>query len=191
VQFRSSFVQVLKNQPRSATNLHEEKFTPETEASPTETLKTFCSKPIHKLEYAYLSPSECCQEAAKDCVVNKLFTIVALTLTPVSCLLAVQGVKAPVRANPATNPVQRSAGTLYSKHCASCHGKDGRSKTFKAKFNHARNLTEQGWQDAVSDERIFNSIANGRGGKMPAFSKKMKEAEIDSLVSLVRRMRSS
>ena len=84
---------------------------------------------------------------------------------------------------------QRSAATLYSKHCASCHGKDGRSKTFKAKFNHARNLTEPGWQDAVSDERIFNSIANGRGGKMPRFAKKMSEAEIDSLVLLVRGMK--
>jgi mono/diheme cytochrome c family protein len=83
---------------------------------------------------------------------------------------------------------QRSAATLYSKHCASCHGKDGRSKTFKAKFNHARNLTEPGWQDAVSDERIFNSITNGRG-KMPRFAKKISEAEIDSLVLLVRGMR--
>jgi mono/diheme cytochrome c family protein len=84
---------------------------------------------------------------------------------------------------------QRSAATLYSKHCATCHGKDGRSKTLKAKLNHARNLTEPGWQEAVSDERIFNSIANGRGSKMPAFAKKMTEAEIDSLVSLVRGMK--
>ena len=86
---------------------------------------------------------------------------------------------------------ERTSTALYAKNCASCHGKDGRSKTVKAKFNKARNLTEIGWQDAVSDERIFNSIANGRGGKMPAFSKKMTEAEIDSLVLLVRGLRSS
>ena len=122
---------------------------------------------------------------------NRLFTFAAIMLAAIVCLLAVQAVKASAHANPMTVAVQRSAAALYSKHCASCHGKDGRSKTFKAKFNHARNLTEQGWQDAVSDERIFNSIANGRGGKMPAFSKKMKEAEIDSLVLLVRGMRSS
>ena len=83
---------------------------------------------------------------------------------------------------------QRNATTLYSKYCASCHGKDGRAKTFKAKFNHARNLTEAGWQDAVTDERIFNSIANGRG-KMPKFSKKINENEINSLVQLVRSLR--
>ena len=87
--------------------------------------------------------------------------------------------------------IQRTPTSLYAKHCASCHGKDGRSKTFKAKFNHARNLTEPGWQEAVSDERIFNSIANGRGKNMPSFSKKMSEAEIDSLVLFVRGMRSS
>ena len=83
---------------------------------------------------------------------------------------------------------QSAEVALYGKHCASCHGKDGRSKTFKAKFNKARNLTEPGWQDAVSDERIFNSIANGRG-KMPAFSKKLNDAQIESLVSLVRSLK--
>jgi mono/diheme cytochrome c family protein len=84
----------------------------------------------------------------------------------------------------------RTAAELYSKNCASCHGKDGRAKTFKAKFNHARNLTEPGWQEAVSDERIFNSITNGRK-KMPAFAKKITEAEINSLVLFVRGLRSS
>ena len=136
-------------------------------------------------------PQNVVKKQERICVVNRLFTIAAIMLTAILCLLAVPALKAPVNANPAVLPEQRSAATLFSKHCASCHGKDGRSKTFKAKFNHARNLTEQGWQDAVSDERIFNSIANGRGGKMPAFSKKMKEAEIDSLVLLVRGMRSS
>jgi mono/diheme cytochrome c family protein len=36
---------------------------------------------------------------------------------------------------------------------------------------------------------LVNSIANGRGGKMPGFAKKMSEAEIDSLVLLVRGMK--
>ena len=122
----------------------------------------------------------------------KSFAAVAvISLIVISGLLALQTVKASVSSHAAIFESQRSAAALYSKHCASCHGKDGRSKTFKAKLNKARNLTETGWQDAVSDERIFNSIANGRGGKMPAFSKKMTEAEIDSLVLLVRAMRSS
>ena len=79
----------------------------------------------------------------------------------------------------------KSATQLYSKNCASCHGRDGRSKTFKAKLNHARNISEPEWQERVSDERIFNSIMNGKG-KMPAYGKKLSEQEIDALVTYVR-----
>ena len=78
-----------------------------------------------------------------------------------------------------------SATELFTKNCVSCHGKDGRAKTFKAKFNHARNLTDPEWQGRISDERIFNSIMNGKG-KMPAFGKKLSEQEIDALVAYVR-----
>src|SRR6266550_8681570 len=74
------------------------------------------------------------------------------------------------------------AKALYSSECATCHGKDGKAKTFKAKFNHARNLTDSAWQANVSDERLFNSITNGRG-HMPAWGKKLSEAEINSLVT--------
>lgn len=86
------------------------------------------------------------------------------------------------------NVSARSAAELYAKNCASCHGRDGRAKTFKAKFNHARNLTDPEWQGRASDERIFNSIMNGKG-KMPVFAKKLSEQEIDSLVAYVRTLR--
>jgi mono/diheme cytochrome c family protein len=79
----------------------------------------------------------------------------------------------------------RSAAELYSKNCATCHGRDGRAKTFKAKLNHARNISDPEWHARVSDERIFNSIMNGKG-KMPAFGKKISEQEIDALVTYVR-----
>src|ERR1043166_1443935 len=71
----------------------------------------------------------------------------------------------------------RSAAQLYSKNCASCHGRDGRSNTAKGRFNHSRNLSDSEWQDRVSDERIFNSIMNGKG-KMPAYGKKLSDQEI-------------
>ena len=118
-------------------------------------------------------------------------SIVAIcTLITISILLALAAEGAAANLGTATPVSARTATQLYSKHCASCHGKDGRAKTFKAKFNHARNLTEPGWQEAVSDERIFNSITNGRK-KMPAFAKKITEAEINSLVLFVRGLRSS
>ena len=85
----------------------------------------------------------------------------------------------------------RTAPELYSRHCATCHGADGRAKTSKGKFSHARDLTEAKWQDDVTDERIFNSNMNGRSvrGNMPAFSDKLNEKEADSLVNLVRKFK--
>ncbi|MEP6741616.1 MAG: cytochrome c [bacterium] len=80
------------------------------------------------------------------------------------------------------------AAQLYEKQCASCHGKDGRAKTIKGKLKHARNLTDGEWQEKVSDERIFNSIMNGKG-KMPAYSKKLSQQEIESLVTYVRTLK--
>lgn len=81
--------------------------------------------------------------------------------------------------------IARSAAELYARNCASCHGKDGRAKTFKSKFLHARDLTDAAWQENVTDERIFNSLNNGKG-KMPSFGKKLSEQEIESLVTYVR-----
>ncbi len=85
-------------------------------------------------------------------------------------------------------PLERSSTQLYSRYCSSCHGRDGAAKTLKAKLNHARNLKDPEWQDRVSDERIFNSITNGKG-KMPKYGKKLSEKEIEALVSFVRRLR--
>lgn len=82
-----------------------------------------------------------------------------------------------------------STAEIYGKHCASCHGKDGRAKTFKSKFIHARDFTAAKWQESISDEHLFNSIINGKGSKMPAWGKKLSETEINALVTYVRRFR--
>jgi cytochrome c oxidase cbb3-type subunit 3 len=96
----------------------------------------------------------------------------------------------PANATSQNNTSQKSvaASVLFDKRCDTCHGKDGQAKTFKAKFNHARNLTDAKWQAEVSDERIFNSIANGKG-KMPAWGKKLSEAQINALVAYVRSLK--
>jgi cytochrome c oxidase cbb3-type subunit III len=87
-----------------------------------------------------------------------------------------------------TAPTEVDASALFDKRCDTCHGKDGQAKTFKAKFNHARNLTDPKWQAEVNDERIFNSIANGKG-KMPAWGKRLSEAQINALVIYVRKLK--
>jgi mono/diheme cytochrome c family protein len=105
------------------------------------------------------------------------------------CILALAGVLFLVtiaRESRGDNP--RPASQTYRRYCISCHGNDGKGKTSKGRFSHARDLTDVQWQDDVSDERIFNSIMNGRNvrGNMPAFSDKLKENDVDSLVSFVR-----
>lgn len=87
----------------------------------------------------------------------------------------------------------RTAPQLYRKYCVSCHGSDGRAKTSKGKFSHARDFTEAQWHDEVTDERIFNSIMNGRSvrGNMPAFSNKINQQEAELLVNFVRRFKAS
>jgi cytochrome c6 len=82
-----------------------------------------------------------------------------------------------------------SAAAIYAKDCAVCHGRDGRGKTTKGRFTHARDLSNAEWQNNVTDERMFNSISNGKGKGMPAFSKKLSDAEIDSLVPYIRRFK--
>lgn len=85
----------------------------------------------------------------------------------------------------APNTNTPNAAGLYTRNCASCHGRDGRAKTAKAKANHARSLVDSEWQERVSDERIYNVVMNGKG-KMPGYGKKLSEREINALVSYVR-----
>ncbi len=115
--------------------------------------------------------------------------IVSLTATGVLVfLLALIAIARPSHSSDVANERQSSAAQLFSQNCAKCHGKDGRPKGLKAKVGGVRNLTDAQWQDRVTDERIFNSINNGKG-KMPAFGKKLSEADVNSLVSYVRSLK--
>ena len=86
------------------------------------------------------------------------------------------------------SPTGDDAASVYNSKCAKCHGRDGRANSMHARHEHARDLTSAEWQDSVSDERIYNSISNGKG-KMPAFKKKLSDEQIDELVNYVRRFR--
>ena len=113
----------------------------------------------------------------RTCFVTFLFALVLLASVAIS---ANQG-----------NNGARPAPQLYRRYCVSCHGSDGRAQSSKGRFSHARDLTDAKWHDDVTDERIFNSIMNGRNvrGNMPAFSDKLNEKEVESLVSFVRKFK--
>ena len=86
------------------------------------------------------------------------------------------------------NSTAADAAATYNSKCAKCHGRDGRSKTFWGRRTHSRDLSGGEWQNDVSDERIYNSISNGKG-KMPAFKKSLTDSQINELVNYVRRLR--
>ncbi len=82
-------------------------------------------------------------------------------------------------------PEKIDAGTLFKEHCAKCHGKDGRAKTFRGKLMGARNLTDEKWQAGETDEEIKEAIMKGPE-LMPSFEGKLTPAEIEAMVGYVR-----
>ena len=117
-----------------------------------------------------------------------LIAAVALIATGFFLLFSVVSHASLQNSNSSATAKPVAVSAIYNRRCASCHGKDGRAKTFKAKFNDARNLTNSQWQDGVSDEQLYNSIMNGRG-KMPPFGKKLTEDQVDDLVKYVRSLK--
>jgi cytochrome c6 len=118
---------------------------------------------------------------------QKFWSVLALFAAVLAVLFIVQATKTEGRVNvPA--PMPGDAKATFDSKCASCHGKDGRAKSLHAKHVHARDLTDAAWQGNVSDERLFNSISNGKG-KMPEFKKKLSEDQIDALVRYVRQFK--
>lgn len=76
------------------------------------------------------------------------------------------------------------AKTLYVNNCARCHGSDGRGDTQLGKLYGAPDLTAKNVK-RTSRKRTANIIKNG-DGSMPAFSKKLSTAEINSLVGYIK-----
>jgi len=74
----------------------------------------------------------------------------------------------------------KSGEKLYSQHCASCHGTDGRGGTGVP-------LTNKSFQQQVSNEFLFNTIKHGRPGRvMPSFSYHLNDKEIHAIVAHLR-----
>jgi mono/diheme cytochrome c family protein len=79
---------------------------------------------------------------------------------------------------------------LFLQNCATCHGKDGRAKTFHGRLLGAQNLTDSKFQAEISDPEIIHAIKTGPKA-MPAFEKKLSESEIEALADYVRTFKSA
>ena len=73
----------------------------------------------------------------------------------------------------------------FQTHCSVCHGDNGKGQTEEGRKKKARDLTNAKWQDTIDDARIVRSITKGHD-EMPAFGKKLSEAEIKALAAEVR-----
>lgn len=84
-----------------------------------------------------------------------------------------------------------SARASFEKHCASCHGKDGKAQTRLGRKSGAKDLTDKESQAKLTDEDAFKGIKFGRKNskgeeKMDAFGSELSDAEITALVAYVR-----
>lgn len=75
---------------------------------------------------------------------------------------------------------------LYEQKCAMCHGGNGVAKDMWAKKG-MKNLNDEAWQKANSDEAVAKAISDGVPAKnMPAYKDKLTAEEIASVVKHIR-----
>lgn len=90
-----------------------------------------------------------------------------------------------------SSPVHAASGNeLFAKHCASCHGKDGKAQTPAARKLGVKDLTQSKAADGEVEKQIIYGKKDDRGKmKMPPFKDKLSAEEISSLVVLVKGLR--
>ena len=73
------------------------------------------------------------------------------------------------------------AEPLYQQQCASCHGADGTGMQIMG----APNLTDAIWLFGGDREAITETLVNGRGGVMPAWTDRLSDEQIIALAVYV------
>ena len=81
-----------------------------------------------------------------------------------------------------------SGADLFATKCGSCHGKTGAADTPMAKNMKLRDLGSADVQKA-SDQDLKDTISKGKPPKMPAYSGKLTDAQIDELVKYIRSLK--
>lgn len=79
----------------------------------------------------------------------------------------------------------------FKKHCAGCHGTDGKAQTRLGRKSGAKDLSDKAAQAKLSDADIFKTIKEGRKNakgeeKMEPFGDELSDKEITELVAHVR-----
>ena len=77
------------------------------------------------------------------------------------------------------------AAEIYTKNCASCHGKDGTGNTVMGKKNKVKDYTDAKAQASFTDAEALKVILEGKE-KMKGYKDKMTEAEAKDQVKYIR-----
>ena len=64
-----------------------------------------------------------------------------------------------------TLPASAEVTELWAKHCASCHGKDGKGQTKMGLKAGVKDYTDAKVQDAFKDDEAFKAVKDGLKGK--------------------------
>jgi len=88
--------------------------------------------------------------------------------------------------SPKTIAEEIDAQELFKKHCAICHGEDGKGKTDLGEGLEARDFTDKSFQDSITDEGIIDQITNGTEERMFPFKDKLTTEEMKALVPVIR-----
>lgn len=80
---------------------------------------------------------------------------------------------------------QQKAKELFSKHCARCHGEDGKAETQEGLDLGATDLTSERVKK-MSQAKIISIIKEGKGA-MPPFGKEISRSEISLLADYVKK----
>lgn len=114
---------------------------------------------------------------------KKVLKLSVVLIVILSGLLMVWAKTAKVESNLEALNIETQSG-LYNSNCARCHGSDGKGNTKLGQEMGIPDLTTS----RISSARVKQVIAKG-DGDMPAFSKKLKATQINSLTNYVRAMR--
>ncbi|MEX0964606.1 MAG: cytochrome-c oxidase, cbb3-type subunit III [Pseudohongiellaceae bacterium] len=85
--------------------------------------------------------------------------------------------------NFADNDETHPGRAIYQQNCAACHGPDGAGNTALG----APNLADNIWLYGGDLANVRASIGAGRNGVMPAFAKRLDDAQIKLLVAMLAR----
>ena len=111
--------------------------------------------------------------------------------------LALAGIAQEPRRNAETqklkNPEPKNAETieagkkLYARHCASCHGPQGKGDGGMALAGGApSDLTDEAWDYGATDGEIFTAIRDGVSADMLAYKDKLNDQQLWQIVHLIR-----